>query len=194
VNDVAVVNEESSACANGKRASSCAVDSFDFKAIGVSGAAATALEGQVRSGQAIVAGTLKLVAVPLPGSFHEVDMKATLTVSSAWVAPSENVALGNVGTFQIVTKNVASCGAINQSHGGEVTCDPYRLVLVNKNTESSAPAIDLTDSAASDDVTSGANTALHGNGLLTFGYLEGTAQGPKTYEVTAFFLPVNVDN
>ena len=65
--------------------------------------------------------------------------------------------------------------------------------MVNQATTASSPDVDLTGAAASASAVTSATTALSASGLLTFGYFEGTAKGPKTYEVTAFFLPVGVN-
>ena len=170
------------------------VNQFDFTALNLTADETTALEAQVRSGQAMVSGTLSQISVPVGGGSRAIELQALLTVSSAWVAPSANVAIGTSGNFQLVTKGVANCGSINESNGGTAaTCNPYSLVMVNKGTTATAPAVDLTGSAASASATNSATTALDSSGLLTFGYFEGTAKGPKTYEVTAFFLPVTAN-
>jgi hypothetical protein len=192
--DFVTVNEETTACANGTRAASCEVNQLDFSALGLSTDDAATLEAQVRAGTAMVQGTLAQVDVPVGGGSRAIEVQAQLTVTAAWASPAASIATGLTGNFQLVTKNVANCGSINQSNGGQVTCDPYALVMVNKNTDASAPAIDLTGAGASAAAVTNATNALEGNGLLTFGYFEGTAKGTKTYEITAFFLPVTASN
>ena len=188
------VNEETTACASGTRAASCEINQFDFSALGLSADDASTLEAQVRAGTAMVQGKLAQIQVPVGGGSRAIEIQAQLTVTAAWASPAASIATGLTGNFQMVTKNVANCGAINQSGDGAVTCDPYALVMVNKNTDATAPAIDLTGAGASAAAVTNATSALEGNGLLTFGYFEGTAKGPKTYEITAFFLPVTASN
>ncbi len=192
--DFVTVNEETTACASGTRAASCEINQLDFSALGLGTADAATLEAQVRAGTAMVQGTLAQIQVPVGGGSRAIEIQAQLTVTAAWASPSASVATGLTGNFQLVTKNAANCGSINQSNGGSVTCDPYQLVMVNKNTDASAPAIDLTGAGASAAAVTNATNALEGNGLLTFGYFEGTAKGTKTYEITAFFLPVTASN
>ena len=186
------VNEKSTACAAGNRAAECEINNFDFSALGLGAAEAKTLEAQVRAGTAMVQGTLAQVQVALGGGSRAIELQSTLTVTAAWVSPAATVATGAWGNFQLVTKNVANCGALNAD--GSNNCDPYELVMVNKNTKAGAPAIDLTGASASAAAVNSATGALDGSGLLTFGYFEGTAQGPKTYEITAFFLPVAASN
>jgi hypothetical protein len=192
--DFVTVNEQTTACASGTRAASCEINQFDFSALGLGADDAASLEAQVRAGTAIVQGTLAQIQVPVGGGSRAIEIQAQLTVTAAWASPAAAVSTGTWGNFQMVTKNVANCGSINQSNGGSVNCNPYELVMVNKNTDASAPAIDLTGAGASSAAVTNATSALQDGGLLTFGYFEGTAKGPKTYEITAFFLPVTASN
>lgn len=156
---VSRVNRAQTTCADGSRAEECYVAELDLSALGLSDQEIAAVEGEARSGRALVRGRLATRTI----SSYAIG---ALVASEAWTAPRN---FTPEGVYVLVTDNGIRCITY--------PCASLDEEKLNSSLRSTIAEIDLAVSGATDEEIARAHESLAAGGLIVAGHRY-TVRGP----------------
>jgi hypothetical protein len=202
---VQLANADTTTCANGTKQGICTVSNVDLSALNLSATEAKSFEKAFFDGKALVKGTLANVNHAIGGGSHAIIVEPTLKVTAGWLGATGHER-GTFGQFEQLANSHILCAAGQPATDGTAAAaapatDQHNIVFQNcpiyaetvlntKAPVSNVAKLDFSKTGATSTMINGAERAVFGTGILAFGFNQGVARGPMTFEVQEYYLPV----